>query len=65
MHFSMGLLVALDTKSHQVFGRVITQSAPRLNVTDLKTLDRAARFRRLSSSTSQHLSVKVRGWRCL
>jgi hypothetical protein len=41
---SMGLLVAPDTKSYQILGRVITQLAPRLNVMDLKTLDRAARL---------------------
>jgi hypothetical protein len=37
-------LVAPDTKSHQILGRIITQPAPRLNVMDLKTLDRAARL---------------------
>jgi hypothetical protein len=40
MHLSMGLLVA-NTKRHQILDRVITQSAARLNVMDLKTLDRA------------------------
>jgi hypothetical protein len=44
VHLSMGLLVAPDTKSYQILGRVITQLAPRLNVMDLKTLDRAARL---------------------
>jgi hypothetical protein len=44
VQFSMGLLVAPGTKSHQILGCVITQSAPRLNVMDLKTLDRAARL---------------------
>jgi hypothetical protein len=33
---SVRFLVAHDTKSYQIFGRVIAQSAPRLNVMDLK-----------------------------
>ena len=44
MHLSMGLLVTANTKSQQILGRVITQPTPRLNVMDLKTLDRAARL---------------------
>jgi hypothetical protein len=34
----VSVLVALDAKSYQILSRVITQSAPRLNVMDLKTL---------------------------
>jgi hypothetical protein len=33
---SMGFLVALGTKSHQILGSVIAQSAPWQNVMDLK-----------------------------
>jgi len=40
----MSFLVAPNTKSHQILGRVITQSAPRLNVMDLKTLHAPARL---------------------
>jgi hypothetical protein len=35
---SMDFMVAPDTKSNQILGRVVTQSASRLNVMDLKTL---------------------------
>jgi hypothetical protein len=35
---SVGILVALDTKNYQILGRVIAQSAPWLNVMDLKIL---------------------------
>ena len=41
---SMGFLVASRTKSNQILGRVITQTAPRLNVMNLKTLDAPARL---------------------
>ena len=41
---SMSVLVAPDTKSNQILGRVITQAAPRLKVMDLKTLDAPARL---------------------
>jgi hypothetical protein len=41
---SVSFLVTNDTKSHQILGRVITQTAARLNVMDLKTLDAAARL---------------------
>ena len=33
---SVGALVALDAKSYEILSRVITQTAPRLNVMDLK-----------------------------
>jgi hypothetical protein len=36
MRVSMNFLVAPSTKTNQILGRVITQSAPRLNVMDLK-----------------------------
>ena len=41
---SVGVLVALDTKSYQILGRVIAQSAPRLNVMDLKIFHAPARL---------------------
>jgi hypothetical protein len=44
MQVSVSLLVAHHTKSYQVLGRVITQTAPRLNVMDLKPIDAAARL---------------------
>ena len=41
---SVSVLVALDAKSYQILGRVIAQSAPRLNVMDLKILHAPARL---------------------
>jgi hypothetical protein len=41
---SMGFLVAPDTESNQILGRVIAQSAPPLNVMDLKTFHTPARL---------------------
>jgi len=32
----VSVLVALDAKSYEILGRIIAQSAPRLNVMDLK-----------------------------
>jgi hypothetical protein len=40
----MGILVALGAKNHEIFGRVITQSASRLNMVDLKILHAPARL---------------------
>ena len=39
---SMSFLVARDTKSNQILGRVITQAAPRLDVMYLETLNASA-----------------------
>jgi hypothetical protein len=41
---SVGALVALDTKSYQILGCVIAESAPRLNVMDLQTFHAPARL---------------------
>ena len=41
---SMGVLVALDAKSYEILSRVITQTAPRLDVMDLKILHPPARL---------------------
>ena len=41
---SVSVLVALDAKSYEILSRVITQSAPRLNVMDLKILHAPARL---------------------
>ncbi len=35
---SVGALVALDAKSYEILSRVITKTAPRLDVMDLKIL---------------------------
>src|SRR6266404_679583 len=40
----MGLLMARSAEGDQILGSVIAQSAPRLNVMDLKTLDAPARL---------------------
>jgi len=40
----MGFLMALCAESNQILGSVIAQSAPRLNVMDLKTLNAPARL---------------------
>jgi hypothetical protein len=41
---SVSVLVALDTKSYQIPGRVIAEAAPRLEVMDLKACDLSARL---------------------
>ena len=41
---SMSFLVALYAKGYQVLSHVITQSAPRLNVMDLKSFHSPARL---------------------
>jgi hypothetical protein len=41
---SVSLLVALDAKSHEILSRIIAQSAPPLNVMDLKILHSPARL---------------------
>ena len=38
MPMLVGVLVAFDAKSYEILSRVITQTAPRLNVMDLKML---------------------------
>jgi hypothetical protein len=40
----MSFLVAPDTKSYQILGPVIAQTAPRLNVMDLEILHASARL---------------------
>ena len=40
----MSFLVAQETKSYEILGRVIAEAAPRLNVMALKSLDAAARL---------------------
>jgi hypothetical protein len=40
----MGFLMARRAKGDQILGRVITQSAPRLNVIDLKIFHPPARL---------------------
>jgi len=40
----MSLLMARCAEGDQILGSVIAQSAPRLNVMDLKTLDAPARL---------------------
>ena len=44
LSLSVSNLVADDTKSYQIFGSVIAQSTPRLNVMDLKILHSPARL---------------------
>jgi hypothetical protein len=41
---SVSVLVALGAKSYEILGRIITQSASRLNVMDLKILLASARL---------------------
>ena len=41
---SVSVLVALDAKSYEILSRVITQTAPRLNVMDLKIFHPSARL---------------------
>ena len=41
---SVNVLVALDTKSYEILIRIIAQSAPRLNMMDLKILHPPARL---------------------
>ena len=41
---SVSVLVALDAKSYEILSRVIAQSAPRLNVMDLKIFHPPARL---------------------
>jgi hypothetical protein len=41
---SVSNLVADDTESHQILGCVIAQSAPRVNVMDLQTINAPARL---------------------
>jgi hypothetical protein len=41
---SVSVLVALDTKGHEIFGRVITQSASWPNMMDLKILHSPAQL---------------------
>ena len=39
---SVSVLVAIDAKSYEILSRVITQTAPRLDVMDLKILQAPA-----------------------
>ena len=39
---SVSFLVTQDTKSYQIFGRVIAEAAPRLDVMDLEAFDLSA-----------------------
>jgi hypothetical protein len=55
---SMNFLVAACTKSDQILGDVITQSAPHLNVMDLKPLDAATRLATPAISL-QHLAAEL------
>ena len=41
---SVSVLVALGAKSYEILSRIITQSAPPLDVMDLKTLDAPTRL---------------------
>jgi hypothetical protein len=41
---SMNILVALDAEGYEILGRVIAQSAPWLNVMDLKVYHASARL---------------------
>ena len=41
---SVGVLMALDAKSYEILSRIIAQSAPRLNVMDLKIFHASARL---------------------
>ena len=41
---SVSVLMALDTESYEILGRIIAQAAPRLNVMDLKILHAPARL---------------------
>jgi hypothetical protein len=41
---SVTVLVALGAKSYEILSRIITQSAPPLDVMDLKILDAPARL---------------------
>jgi hypothetical protein len=44
VHLSMGFLVAPRTKSNQILSSIVTQTAPWLNVMDLKILHAPARL---------------------
>jgi hypothetical protein len=41
---SVSVRVALDAQNYQILGRVVTQSAPRLNVMNLKIFHSPARL---------------------
>jgi len=60
---SVNFLVTHDTKSYQILGRVIVQSAPRLNVMDLKILRAPTRLATLAISLEDFaamLEIKFR-----
>ncbi|MGB6429978.1 MAG: hypothetical protein WBF06_05300 [Candidatus Acidiferrales bacterium] len=65
----MSFLVTRDAKSDQILGRVVTQTTPRLNMMDLKSLDRAARLAppaiSLQDSTAKltiRFSAQLQAW---
>jgi hypothetical protein len=50
-------VLALDTKSYQIPGRVIAEAAPQLNVMDLKALDLSARLATRKTSLRRERSL--------
>ena len=54
----MGFMVAPGTKSNQILGRVVTQSAARLDMMDLNTPDAPARLAAPAISL-QHLGAEL------
>ena len=53
---SVSVLVAACTKSYEILSRIIAQSAPRLNVMDLKVFHSPARI-----GNASHLAPGLRG----
>ena len=58
MPMPVSVLVALDAKSYEILSRVITQTAPRLDVMDLKILHAPARLTTPAISV-QNFTAKI------
>jgi len=66
---SVGVLMALATKSYQILGRVIAEVAPRLNVMDLKVFcspadlaTPAVPLQDFAAELTVGFSVYLQGW---
>jgi hypothetical protein len=60
---SVSVLVALGAEGYKIIGRVISQSAPRLNVMDLKIFHVAARLATPSISLQDFPAEQAIGFR--
>jgi hypothetical protein len=63
MTMSVGVLVALDTENHEILSRIVAQSAPRLNVMDLKIFHPAARLTTPAISLKNFLAEQAISFR--